>query len=137
MESLLSGEDFEIISDALQETSGLVERMVQIKRNSGFTAGGLNGVAKTPTYLYFDIMGTAEATKQEEAVHTGGIIALGDVTFTTTLDIMAKGEGGDGYTLQEGDILVYDLKEYYPVGIPWREFVAGGNAFTKSIWRRT
>lgn len=137
MESLLSGEDSGIVADCLKEISGLTDRMVQIKRNSGFTGGSLNGVAKSPTYLYFDIMGTVEDVKPEEAVHAGGMLELGDVTLTTTLDIYEKGEGGDGYSLQEGDVLVYEKKEYYPVGRPWREFVAGGMAFAKGVWRRT
>lgn len=137
MEPLIDGTDFENITDSLAETSGLTDRLIQVKRNSGFTGGALDGTAPTPTYKYFDIMGTIESVKQEEAVHAGGMLSLGDVSLTTSMDVNEKGEGGDGYSIQQGDVIIYDQKEWYQVGIPYREFVAGGLAYTRSYWRRT
>lgn len=137
MEPLLDGTDFETITDALSETSGLTDRLLQVKRNSGFTGGTLDGTDPSPTYFYFNLMGTIESVTKDEAVHSGGMLELGDISLTTTFDILEKGEGGDGYTLQESDVLIYDQKEYYTVGRPYREYVAGGIAFTRSYWRRT
>lgn len=136
MEPLLDGTDFENIAEALQEVSGLTDKMLQLKRNTGFTGGALNGVAPTPTYLYYDFMGTWVSVTQEEMVLAGGMLSLGDMVLTTTMDIQFKGEGGGGYTIQQGDVIVNEGKEWGSVGIPFRNFVAGGVAYTKSFWRR-
>lgn len=137
MENLLDGQDFQNIAEGLQETSGLTDRTLQIKRNSGFTGGTYDGVAPSPTFTYFTFMGTVEGVTQKEAVNSGGMLSLGDLTVTTTVGAQFKQEGGDGYTIQQGDILIYEGLEFYMVGVPFREFVAGGVAFTRSYWRRT
>ena len=136
MESLVSGEDFSMLSDGLKEVSGLTDRTIAIKRNTGFAGGTYDGTAPSPTFKYFYLRGTVENVTEAEMTQTGGELSLGDVRFTTTVDIRQIGEGGGGYTLQEGDVLVYDGYEYRVFGIPWREYLAGGLAFTKSFWKR-
>ncbi len=138
MENLLSdGMDFENISDALRETSGLGDRLLQIKRNTGFTGGDYNGVAEGPTYVYFNLPGTALSITQVEAVHSGGMLSLGDLRVTFWMNVLEKGEGGDGYTLQESDVLIYDQKEWHSVAIPERVYAAGGITNVNTYWRRT
>lgn len=137
MESLLSGEDFGVFADALKEVSSLTDRLLQIKRNTGFTPGTFDGTDPTPNYVYFNINATAENITHKEATNSGGMLSLGDLMVTFPMDVLEKGEGGDGYTLQEGDVLIYDLKEWYMVGIPEREYALGGVAYTRSYWRRT
>ena len=137
MESMLDGNDYMNVAEALQEVSGLTDRTLQIKRNTGFTGGALNGVAPKPNYEVFNFMGTVEAVTQQEAVLSGGELALGDIRLTTTIPVLGKGEGGGGYTIQEGDVLIYLQKEWRITGIPKPEDFAGGSPFTMSFWRRT
>jgi len=137
VENLLDGTDFQNVVEALQETSGLTDRTLQIKRNTGYSGGTYNGTAPTPTYQYFNFMGTVESVTQQEAVNSGGMLSLGDLRITTTISVQPKGEGGAGYTIQQGDVLVYQNKEWFMVGIPKPEDMAGGVPFTNSYWRRT
>jgi hypothetical protein len=67
------------------------------------------------------------------------MLTLGDLRITTTLGVNEKTEGevGGGYVIQQGDVLIYDQKEFFMVGNPKREYVAGGIAFSESYWRRT
>ena len=137
MEPLLDGADFQIAMESLQEVSGLTDRLIQIKRNSGFTGGTLDGVAASPNYKYFDVMATVEEVTQQEIVHSGGMLSLGNLRIAFNMNVLEKGEGGDGYVLQEGDVVIYDQKEWHSVGIPFRNYVAGGVTHVSTYWRRT
>jgi hypothetical protein len=136
MESLLGSEDYAILHEGLKEVAPLTDRTVAIKRNSGFTGGTYDGTTPSPSFNYFYVSGTVESITQLEMTQTGGELALGDLKFTTSLDIREVGEGGGGYTLQEGDVLVYEGYEYRVFGKPWREYLAGGLGFTRTYWKR-
>ena len=136
MENLIGTEDYSILKDGLKEIGTLTDRQVAIKSNVAFVGGTYDGTAPSPTYKYFYLQGTVENITQDEMTMTGGELALGDIRLTTLIDIRPKGEGGGGYTLQEGDVLVYDGYEYFVFGKPWREFLAGGMAFSRSYWKR-
>lgn len=136
MESLLSGDDYAILNEGLKEVSGLTNRTVAIKRNTGFIGGTYDGTAPSSTYKYFYLDATIENVSDAQMTMTGGELALGDIHLTTTIDIRNVGEGGGGLTLQEGDVLVYDGYEYTIYGNPNRVFLAGGLAYTGSFWKK-
>lgn len=136
MEPIIGSDDYGILKDGLREVGTLTDRQVAIKSNYGFTGGTYDGTEPSPTYKYYYLQGTVESVTQDEITNTGGELAMGDIRLTTLTDIRAKGEGGGGYTLQEGDVLVYDGYEYFIFGKPWREFLAGGMAFSRSYWKR-
>ena len=136
MEPLISGEDYAILKEGIRETGTLTDRQVAIKSNAGFVGGTYDGTAPSPVYKYFYLQGTVERVTQNEITNSGGELVFGDITLETLIDIRQKGEGGGGYTLQEGDVLVYDGYEYFIWGSPNREFLAGGMAFSRSYWKR-
>jgi|SRR5882672_8739910 len=136
MENLIGTEDYAIFQEGLMEVSSLVDKQVAIKRNSGFTGGTYDGTSPAPTYTYFYLMANIENVTDAQMTMTGGELMLGDIQLTTQADIRNVGEGGGGYTLQQGDVLVYDGYEYTIWGNPNRVFLAGGLAYTRSFWKK-
>jgi len=138
LEPLLDGEDFAIVSESIQETSGLVDRIVKIKRFSSWTGGTLDGKAPTPVYQYIDLLMTVEAVTMQEIFNSGGLLTIGDVTASGPIDLREKLEGNPdtGALKQEADVLLFEGYNWYMVGKVERWTIAG-QVFSRARWRRT
>lgn len=141
MDPLIDGEDFASISMSMQEISPVTDRLLTLKRVTGFTAGTFDGVTPSPTYRTIQAPGLVEQVTPQEVVHSGGLLTLGDLKLITTFDILEKLDNVYPYTdttkPQQADELVYEGVAYHMVGKPYREFEGGGVVEARSYWRRT
>ncbi|MDE2102283.1 MAG: hypothetical protein KGL39_33870 [Patescibacteria group bacterium] len=139
MEPILDGEDYGFMLEAQTESSGAVDSLVRIKRQTGWTGGTLDGVAQTPTYQLIDIMGTIESVTMQEIFNSGGMLSVGDVKATLPFDLREVREGNPdtGAAKQESDVLLYEGYNWYMVGRVERWRGAGGLLYSRAMWRRS
>lgn len=139
MEPLVDGEDFGIIQDAQQEASGLVDSLVRIKRNTGWTGGTLDGVAASPVYQLIDIKASVESVTMQEIQNSAGVLTIGDVKATLPFSLQENQEGNPdtGAAKVEADVLLYEGYNWYMVGKVERWRGAGGLFYSRAMWRRT
>lgn len=131
MENLIDGEDFAFMAEAMQEVAGLTDRLVQVKRNTGFTGGTLDGVDPSPVYQLIDVMATIESVSDQEIMQSGGFLTVGDMKFSAPIELYEKTE-----TPQQGDVLLFEDFDWYMVGKVSRETV-GGIVYSRATFRRT
>ena len=132
MEPMLDGEDYSFIQDALQEMSGLTDRLIRLIRNTGgFTGGTLDGVAPSPVQLSYDIMASVDSVTQDEVTNSGGQLTLGDLKVSIPMDVVEK-------TIQptQGDKLLFEGYTWYIVGKAERVYIAGLE-YSVSKWHQT
>ena len=138
MEPLLDGEDFAVMAESVQEAAGLTDRLVRIKRHTGWTGGALDGLAPSEVFQYIDLMMTIESVTPQEVFNSGGMLTLGDVTASGPVDLREKLEGNPdtGATAQEADVLLFEGYNWYMTGKVER-WVSAGQVFSRAKWRRT